>query len=155
MTTSFVIDASVVVEFLAPGRYGEAADRLMGGLAWPTPLELLAPDLLFLEVAEALRKLAIRKAISTAAADRGVASLNKLAIGSVASGVLLVEAWTLREVMTVYDASYAALARVLERPLITIDRKLLRACDSADVESFAADDNEFGRILEELEQASH
>ena len=154
MTASFVIDASVVVEFLAPGRYGEAADRLIAGLAWPMPLELLAPDLLFLEVAEAMRTLALRKAISAAAADRSVASLNQLAIGAVASGALLIDAWTLRDHMTVYDASYASLARALESPLVTTDRKLLRACEAAGIDSFAADDPGLAQILDALERAS-
>lgn len=154
MTASFVIDASVVVEFLAPGRHGEAADRVLGGLAWPIPLELIAPDLLLLEVAEAMRKLALKKAVSAEAAARSVSSLAQLAIGTIASGALLAEAWTLRDHMTVYDASYAALARALDRPLVTVDRKLLRACAHADIEAFAADDAGFGRILVALEQAS-
>jgi len=154
VTASFVIDASVVVEFLAPGRHGDAADRILGGLAWPTPLELIAPDLLLLEVAEAMRKLALRKAISVAAADRSVSSLSQLAIGTIASGALLVEAWTLRDHMTLYDASYAALARALERPLVTVDRKLLRACSDVEIEAFAADDAGLSRILTALEQAS-
>lgn len=154
MTASFVIDASVVVEFLAPGRHGEAADRVLGGLAWTNPLELIAPDLLLLEVAEAMRKLALRRAISFDAADRSVSSLSQLAIGTIASGALLVEAWTLRDHMTIYDASYAALARALERPLVTLDRKLLRACADTEIDAFAADDAEFGRIMRTLEQAS-
>lgn len=58
MSSSFVVDASVVVEFLAPGRLGSAADRFITGLAWPEPVELFAPDLMLLEVANTLRKLA-------------------------------------------------------------------------------------------------
>ena len=154
MTAGFVVDASGVVEFLAPGRHRAAADRLIGGLAWSEPLELFAPDLLLLEVANVLRRLAEARAISHAAADRAVARLPQLAIAMFASGALLEEAWTLRRRMTVYDGAYAGLSRSLERPLVTTDRRLARACAAAGIEAYTVDQPELARLLEALEPGS-
>lgn len=151
MAAGFVVDASVVVEFLAPGRYGEPADRIIGALAWPEPLELFAPDLLLLETANALRRLATANRLSSAAADRAVSHLPKLAIATVASGALLEAAWSLRDVMTVYDGAYAGLARALDRPLVTCDRKLVRACAAEGIEAFVVDQPELAALLDALE----
>lgn len=151
MPAAFVVDASVVVEFLAPGAYGAAADRFVGALAWPTPIELLAPDLLFLEVANTLRKLVLRKGISSAAADRSIDSLGRLAIATVASTALLRGAWSLRGRLTIYDASYVALAEALRLPFVTADRALVRACRGTGVRAWVVDHPEFGRLLDALE----
>lgn len=151
MPAGFVVDASVVVEFLAPGRYGPAADRFIGGLAWPDPIELFAPDLLLLEVANAMRRLVHAKAVSDASADRSIERLPRLAIALVASGVLLETAWSLRKRMAVYDGAYAGLARALGRPLVTADAKLVRACASAGIEAFRVDQKELGVVLDALE----
>jgi len=150
VAVGFVIDASVVVEFLAPGP-SSAADRLIKGLSWDDPIELFAPDLLLLEAANALRRLAGAKALSQTAADRAVGRLPQIAITMIASGVLLEEAWSLRRQMTVYDGAYAGLARSLERPLVTLDRRLVRACRSAEIEAFGLDQPELASILDALE----
>jgi predicted nucleic acid-binding protein len=140
-----------VVEFLAPGRHGQMADRLVGGLAWPDPVELFAPDLLLLEVANVLRRLSEAKALSHAAADRAVSRLPHLAIATIAAGALLEEAWSLRRRMTVYDGAYAGLSRALARPLVTTDHRLVRACAGAGIEAFALDQQEFVRLLDAIE----
>ncbi len=119
----------------------------MGGLAWPEPMELYAPDLLLLEVANTLRRLTTAGHLPQSVAGRLVAQLPELAIATVGSAVLLSGAWALRQNMTVYDASYAALARELSCPLITSDAKLARACRSADIRAFVIDDPELDAIL--------
>jgi predicted nucleic acid-binding protein len=149
----FVVDASVVVEFLAPGRFGGAADRLIGGLAWPEPLELFAPDMILLEVASALRGLVLAKAISDQAASRSIARLPQLSIALVASGRLLEAAWSLRKKMTVYDAAYAGLSKALDRPLVSTDARLVRACAQSDVDAFRVNQKELERLLDSLEAA--
>lgn len=153
MSATFVVDASVVVEFLAPGRRTTEAHRFMGSLAWPEPLELFAPDLLLLEVANALRKLALAGFVPQAVASRQVARLPGLAIATVSSAALLPGAWALRQNMTVFDASYATLARDLSCPLVTTDAKLARACRSADIRAYEVDDRELDAILTSLEPA--
>jgi predicted nucleic acid-binding protein len=155
VSASFVVDASVVVEFLAPVRAGSPADRFMGGLAWPEPVELFAPDLLLLEVANTLRKLTAAGHLPQTVAGRLVARLPELAIATVGSAVLLSGAWALRQNMTVYDASYAALARELSCPLVTSDAKLARACRAADIRAFKIDDPELDAVLTVLEQTGH
>jgi predicted nucleic acid-binding protein len=147
VSASFVVDASVVVEFLAPGRRSSAADRFMGGLAWPEPLELFAPDLLLFEVANTLRKFTAAGHLPQSVAGRLVARLPDLAIATVGSAVLLSGAWALRQNMTMYDASYAALARELSCPLVTSDAKLARACRASEVRAFELDDPELDAIL--------
>ena len=151
MPAIFVVDASVVVELLVPGRRGRAAERFMNGLAWPEPLELFAPDVLHLEVANALRKLAMAGLVPSPAADQLIARLPELAIATVGAAVLLPGAWALRQNMTVFDASYAALARELSCPLVTTDAKLARACRSADIRAFEVDDRDLDAILSALE----
>ncbi|MFY9587891.1 MAG: type II toxin-antitoxin system VapC family toxin [Actinomycetota bacterium] len=151
MPAGFVIDASVVVEFCVPQRSGAAADRLLGGLAWPEPVELFAPDLLLLEVANAFRGLVLGKALTDAAANRAVERLPRLAIALVASGALLEAAWSLRKRMTVYDGAYAGLARALQRPLVSADARLVRACRAANIEAFRVDQSELGAVLDTIE----
>jgi predicted nucleic acid-binding protein len=151
---AFVVDASVLVEFLVPGPWAQAADRFMGGLAWSTPLELFAPDLIFLEVGNALRKLAIRKALSERVAGKLVARLPGLAIATIGASALLEPAWSLWRHMTIYDASYAALARTLRRPVVTTDHRMVKACTAARVPAFRVDDPDLNGILDALEAAA-
>jgi len=148
---TFVVDASVVVEFLAPGRWARPADRFVGALGWRTPLELFAPDLIFLEVGNALRKLSLAKVISDRRAGRLVSRAAELAIATVAATALLGPAWSLRKHMTIHDASYAALARALDCPLVTTDAGFARACVSTGVRAFRLDDPHLEAILDVLE----
>ena len=154
MSATFVVDASVVVEYLAPGRSGPAAERFIGALEWAEPLELFAPDVINLEVANALRKLSLARLMPHDVADGLVAQLPRLAIATVGSAALLPGAWALRQNMTVFDASYATLARELSCPLVTTDAKLARACRSADIRAFEVDDSELDAILTMLEPTS-
>lgn len=151
MAATFVVDASVVVEFLAPGEAGDAADRFIGGLGWPEPLALVAPDLLFLEAASAIERLARHRQLSPRGADRAVARLSQLPIGCVSSAALLEEAWRLRKNASISDASYLALARGLEVPLVTADRRLARAARGARVRAWTVDDRELATLLSSLE----
>jgi predicted nucleic acid-binding protein len=150
---TFVVDASVVVEFLAPGRNAAAAKRFIGALAWAEPVELFAPDVMTLEVANAMRKLSLVRLIEPDIADGLVAQLPDLAIATVGSAALLAGAWALRQNMTVFDASYATLARNLSCPLVTTDAKLARACRLADIRAYEVDDHELDAILTALEPA--
>jgi predicted nucleic acid-binding protein len=48
--------------------------------------------------------------------------------------------WSLRQTMSVYDAAYAALAEALERPLVSVDGRLLEACRQAGIPAVHLDD---------------
>ena len=151
MAATFVVDASVVVEFLAPGELGDEADRFVGGLAWSDPLALVAPDLLFLEVASALDRLARRRHLSAGAANRSLGHLLELPIASVAAPALLEEAWRHRGNTSIYDAAYLALASGLDVPLVTADRRLARAARGAGARAWVVDDPDLATLLDSLE----
>ena len=147
MTATFVVDASVVVEFLAPGEMGDEADRFMDGLTRHDPIALVAPDLLFLEAASALGRLERRGHLSAQGADRAVARLPALPIGSVPAGMLVEQAWTLRKNITVYDAAYLVLAGALDVPLVTADRRLAKATERIAVTAVTLGDPELTEML--------
>lgn len=153
MAATFVVDASVIVEFLVPGRWAAAANRFMSGLAWPIPLELFAPDLIHLEVGNALRKLTLSGALPATVTSLLVARMPDLAIATVGARALVGEAWSLHRQMTVYDASYAVLARQLGCPLVTTDERLARACATAEIAAYEIDDPTLEAILSAFENA--
>lgn len=123
-----VIDASVAVEYLVTLRFTSQASRVFARLLDPSAeLELWAPDLIFPEAASALRKLVARKLLDTRGGARAVQALARLPISATGTAGLLVEAWGLRDAMTVHEACYVVLARRMSVPLITADGHLARA----------------------------
>jgi predicted nucleic acid-binding protein len=50
-----------------------------------------------------------------------------------ATGPRLRRIWTLREQMSAYDAAYAAAAEAFEAPLVSTDKRLLGACQAAEI----------------------
>ncbi|WP_419945908.1 type II toxin-antitoxin system VapC family toxin [Candidatus Poriferisodalis sp.] len=117
-----VVDASVVVSALA-GADDEgpvAVRRIMNEQA-------LAPHLIDIEVAHALRSMNRRGDISVAEAQRGLRNLADLRIMRIDHKVLLERCWELRHNLTAYDASYVALAEYTGATLLTGDGRLARA----------------------------
>ncbi len=121
-----VVDASVVVEFLVRLRWPDEAQRLFEA-AGDGDVELIAPDLVFLEATSALRKLVLRKAIDARAGGRALDVLAKLPIRAIAVQQFLADIWAWRENLTPYDASYAALAKHTKAPLVTSDDAMVAA----------------------------
>jgi predicted nucleic acid-binding protein len=114
-----VVDASVFVEYLAPG----AAQGDVAFLFDPeSRIELWTPDLCLLEVANALRKRYLtdkrftRQHLADAVADL-------IALGPlVVSGRVLVErALQFADNLSVYDAVYLTLAASRTIPICTLD----------------------------------
>lgn len=149
MGGTFVVDASVVVDFLAPPR-SDDADRVLKGLGWADPLTLMAPDLIFLEAANALRKLAGRRVITGPAADRAVGALDRLPLAAIPCTSIMASAWSLRGSVTIYDAAYLVLARDLGVPYVTADKRAATAGSKAGVRAWHVSDPELGRLLESL-----
>ena len=86
-----------------------------------------APHLIDPEVAQALRRLVLRRSLG---ADDGWAALDswrRLGIVRHSVGGLLERVWELRENVSAYDASYLALAEALDCSLLTADARLGRA----------------------------
>lgn len=120
--TVIVADASVLVVALVDDTaYGDRARHRLRGE------ELAAPELVYLEVTSALRRLVSRGHASPRRAALALDDLLDLPVRSARHTHLLPRVWELRTNLTVYDAAYVALAEALDAPLFTADRRLTRA----------------------------
>ena len=115
-----VVDASVVIEVLLQTDDGIAiADRLL------TSSETLhAPHLIDIEVAQVLRRYALRGEVKAERAQQALDVMTEFPLTRYAHEPLLSRMWELRENLTAYDAAYVALAEGLRATLVTRDRKL-------------------------------
>ncbi|WES64597.1 type II toxin-antitoxin system VapC family toxin [Microbacter sp. GSS18] len=116
-----VVDASVLVDALigsaraTPVRWRLEAD------------DLVAPDIVDVEVASALRGLAIAQRVDERAMEGAVADLGRLRLQRHPPAVLISRALSLRADLTVFDGVYVALAEALDCPLITFDPRIAAA----------------------------
>jgi predicted nucleic acid-binding protein len=118
-----VLDASAVVALLLNGSAGR---RVAEAIVLPS-LSLHAPELLDIEVLQALRRY-VRTGELTA--ERGgicVEALGQLDILRYGHADFAARVWALRENLTAYDAAYIALAEALDAPLLTLDARLATA----------------------------
>jgi len=120
-----VVDASVVVTALVRGEYVDWAEGHL--LAAGGGRSLYAPHLIDAEVGHALRRRVVAQKLRD---DRASAALSKLAglpLRRIVHTGLLDRAWQLRHNVSFYDGLYVALAEALGAPLLTLDRRLVRA----------------------------
>lgn len=117
-----VVDASVLATALADdGPDGQRArERLRGD-------RLAAPHLVDLEVASVWRRQCRAGKLPARRAAAALRSLQALPLDRLGVHQLLSRCWALRDVLTVYDASYVALAEALGAVLLTADMRLSRA----------------------------
>jgi predicted nucleic acid-binding protein len=101
---------------------------------------MVAPDLLYLEVTSALRKLVGRGELEARAASRAVTLLGQLPIRGLATQPLLVDIWAWRDSLTPYDAAYAALAKSTGLPLVTADAGLATAARRRSIRAVTLED---------------
>lgn len=92
-----------------------------------TGSELAAPTLLAFEVANIIRRQELAGLVSTDQARQAHADLLDLPVEPWPYEVLATRAWELRRNLSVYDASYVALAELIDATLVTIDRRISRA----------------------------
>ena len=130
-----VVDASIVVDWVAPGaERGLAALRLLDRFA-AEDAEIFAPRLLFEEVSNALLTGVRRRRWSGTAADAGHAMLRQLPVKLVDEPRDLDRAWDLSrryDEHPIYDMLYVAVAERRRMQLVTADqalRKLLIGLD--------------------------
>ena len=121
--SAFVVDASVAVKWLLPEPNDAQALRLLHGH------DLLAPDLVFVEVASALAKRVRRQEATVAETMRAMEYLGAVHIQVQPAQPLLPLALELasRFGRTVYDSVYLAVAMIRHCPLVTADRRLYKA----------------------------
>lgn len=117
-----VIDAAVIVTALADD--GPDGDRVRGRLQGE---RLAAPHLIDVEVTSAWRRLASTGDLDERRVEFALADLLALRIDRVPHGPLLARCWELRGNLTVYDATYVALAEVLDATLLTVDQRVANA----------------------------
>lgn len=118
-----VIDASAVVDYVL---WIGAAERIAQRISRPGEA-IHAPYLLDIEVAHALRRYALRGALSPARGAEAVSDLVELRVRRYPHLPLLPRIWDLRDNLSSFDAAYVALAEALDAPLVTSDAALARA----------------------------
>jgi len=116
-----VIDASVVVELLTNLA---VAPHLQARLDTET---LIAPDILPVEVASALRGLNRSGHLTDNDLEIARDDLLRLPIGLHPSLPLIPLVLALRSNFSAYDASYVVLAEAFQCPLLTLDQRLAKA----------------------------
>ncbi|MCA0435428.1 MAG: type II toxin-antitoxin system VapC family toxin [Actinobacteria bacterium] len=117
-----VVDASILaVALLDDGANGDALRARLRGE------DLAAPSIIDLEVLSVWRGLARSGQLDARRAALAVDDLRVLPLQRVDPTVLIERCWELREDLTVYDASYVALAEAMQAALITGDRRIARA----------------------------
>ncbi|GIF77381.1 type II toxin-antitoxin system VapC family toxin [Asanoa siamensis] len=122
MTTPLVIDASATVALLADdGPAGRWVATAVAGA------RLAAPELMPFEAANILRRHALAGLLDATAAGLAHADLVDLPVDLYPYRGLHERAWELRGNLTVYDASYVALAELLSASLVTLDGRIARA----------------------------
>jgi predicted nucleic acid-binding protein len=121
VTRILVVDASVVVDLI-----GRFRPQPIEALLWAEDTALAAPELLDVEVLQALRRLDQDGAIPPSRMQV-VELLQALRIRRFRHHSLLDGIWSLRKNLTAYDAAYVALARLLGGTLVTRDEKLAGA----------------------------
>ncbi len=115
---SCVLDASSTVAYLL-GDGTENEHAAMVGEAY-------APALLDVEVVQTLHGLLRGDKIDLDVADHAREELGELALRRVPDAALLARAWELRDVCSVHDGLYVALAEGMDVALVTRDAKLAR-----------------------------
>ena len=117
-----VVDASVLaVALLDDGAEGDALRARLRGE------DLAAPSIIDLEVVSVSRGLARSGQVDARRAALALEDLRVLPLRRVDHVPLIARCWELRDNLTVYGASYVALAEALQAPLLTGDRRIARA----------------------------
>lgn len=122
MSQAVVIDSSVLVAVLLDGgKDGTWATRTIGG----SPLR--APALVDFETANVIRRHETAGDISADQAAQAHLDLQELTIERWPYDLLANRSWQLRHNLSIYDASYVALAELVDTALVTLDERLSRA----------------------------
>lgn len=117
-----VVDASILAPALADdGADGDLVRQRLRGE------RLVAPELVDLEVLSTLRRAARAGRLDERRSGQALEDLAALPLRRVSHLPLVSRVWGLRDNLTAYDASYVALAEMLDCPLLTGDAGIGRA----------------------------
>lgn len=121
---SFVVDASVAIQWFVPESQSIQANKIMD-----LADKLFAPDLIVAEVGNVLWKKHRAGELTADETLMVVSAFKKVPLELHPSSEIVEIAFSLAAATgrTVYDCLYVALATVLSAPLITADRKLYNA----------------------------
>jgi predicted nucleic acid-binding protein len=118
-----VVDASALVEVLLRTPAANAVwDRLFS-----TEQTLHAPHLIDVEVTQVLRRYAASRRVEPGRCRDALEDLFDFPLDRYPHDLLLRRVWELRHNLTAYDATYVALAEVLDARLLTRDRRIAAA----------------------------
>ena len=120
-----VVDASVVVHILIEG---QKAEKFIDDIS--VHGAFLAPELIYLEVLNAIRHHLNLKKINARQAENAVLDLQNFPLTLQPVHHKLQRIWSLHNNITPYDAAYVVLAAELGVPLLTRDKKLAQAVAS-------------------------
>jgi len=118
-----VVDASAVLEVLLQT---PAAAAIHARLFQP-PQRLSAPHLIDLEVAQILRKASLSGIVTGAACQMAFDNWRLFPVTRYPHDLFLPRIWALQQYLSAYDASYIAVAEMLNAPLVTHDGRLANA----------------------------
>ena len=122
MSGRVVCDASAVVALLL-----DSGDDGRWATAALTNAELAAPSLLGFEAANIIRRHELAGLVSKDQAAQAHADLLDLAIEQWPHELVAGRAWELRHNLSIYDASYVALAELTNATLVTLDERISSA----------------------------
>lgn len=124
-----VIDASVVVTVLADAEHAPWAEAQLSTAG--ADRFLWVPHLIDAEVGQALRREVAAGRLGERRADAALLDLMRMPLRRIDHIGLIHRAWELRHNFSFYDGLYVALAEGLDVPLVTLDRRLVRAAGDA------------------------
>jgi predicted nucleic acid-binding protein len=118
-----VLDSSACLDVVLDTEPG----RVLQGMLLIPESALLAPGLLWVEVARVLRAKVIDGGLSRRGAEAALTDFLDLGVQEIQVEPLLVRAWQFRDNLTVDDGVFVALAEATMQPLLTTDLRLAGA----------------------------
>ena len=118
-----VLDASAVIEWLLQSPAGAKIEQRI----FSSSQSLHAPHLVDVEVAQVLRRYVRDKTLTAKRGQEALADLGDVPLIRYPHDFLIPRIWELRATLTAYDATYVALAELLDAPLLTCDGKIASA----------------------------
>ena len=142
MSMHCIVDASVGIKLFLREPGTELTEQIFAGLSEEPPARLYVPELFYVECANILWKYVRRFEYPIEDARDQLSDLRQLDLGVIPTEDLLSMAFdlALEYEISVYDASYAALAGLLDLPLITADQRLANKMKGSDIDVRSLDE---------------